>query len=69
MNREWTTIQKSKIKTYLSLTTETIFLVDGYKHLVDLESEGYFYRLVDLIVAECVIILLATFGFSSATST
>jgi hypothetical protein len=45
-----------------------IFLVDGYKHLVDLEFVRYFDRLVDLIVAECVIIMLATVVFSSATT-
>jgi hypothetical protein len=38
MNREWTaTTQMSKIKAYLVLTPEMVSLVDGYKHLVDLE--------------------------------
>jgi hypothetical protein len=68
MNRELTATQKSKIKAYLTLTTEMIFLLGGYKYLVNLQFVLYFNRFVDLIVAECVVIMLATGVFSSATS-
>jgi hypothetical protein len=58
----------AKTKPYLVFTTEMIFLLGGYKHLVDLEFVRQYYSLVNFIVAVCVIIMLATVVFSSATS-